>query len=81
LNVGKHTGRVRTLDPHQVPGEDVNTQLVAQGGLPRVHVGRKGIPLFSTPFWGMRKSVPPSVIVQSLPTSWMLNLLSKLIYG
>ena len=58
LNVGKHTGRVRTLDPHQVPCEDVNTQLVAQGGLPRVHVGRKGIPLFCNSLLGDAKVSP-----------------------
>ena len=44
-NVGILTGRVRPLDPHQVPREDVHPQLVAQGGLPRVLVGREGVPL------------------------------------
>jgi len=29
------TGRVGTLDPRRAPCEDVNAQLVAQGGLPR----------------------------------------------
>ena len=45
FNVGILTGRVRPLDPHQVPREDVHPQLVAQGGLPRVLVGREGVPL------------------------------------
>jgi hypothetical protein len=58
LNVYIHTGRVRTLDPHQVPRADVNTQLVAQGGLPRVHVGHKGIPLFCNFFLGDAKVSP-----------------------
>ncbi len=39
------TGRVWTLDPYQIPCKDVDPQLVTQGGLPRVLVGRKGIPL------------------------------------
>ncbi len=34
---------------------------------------------FVTPFWGMQKYVPSTVIVQLLPTSWVPNLLSKLI--
>jgi len=46
FNVGILTGRVRPLDPHKVPREDVHPQLIAQGGLPRVLVGREGIPLF-----------------------------------
>ncbi len=45
FNVSMITGRVWTLDPCQVPREDVHTQLVAQGGLPRVLVGCKGVPL------------------------------------
>jgi hypothetical protein len=45
FNVGILTGRVWTLDPYQVPCKDVHTQLVAQGGLPHVLVGREGIPL------------------------------------
>ena len=44
-NVSILTGRVWPLDPHQVPREDVHPQLVAQGGFPRVLVGREGIPL------------------------------------
>ena len=44
-NVGILTGRVWTLDLHQVPRKDVHPQLVAQGGLPRVLVGREGVPL------------------------------------
>ena len=45
FNVGELTGRVGTLDPHQVPCEDVDAQLVAEGGLPCVLVGFKGVPL------------------------------------
>jgi hypothetical protein len=45
INVGILTGRVRPLDPHQVPREDVHPQLIAQGGLPRILMGREGVPL------------------------------------
>ena len=45
--VGILTGRVWSLDPHQVPCKDVDAQLVAQGELPRVLVGREGVPLNS----------------------------------
>jgi hypothetical protein len=45
FNVGILTGRVWTLDPYQVPREDVHTQLVVQGRLPRIFVGREGVPL------------------------------------
>ncbi len=45
FNVGILTSRVGTLDPHQVPRQDVDAQLIAQGGLPRILVGTKGIPL------------------------------------
>ena len=45
FNVGILTGRVLPLDPHQVPYKDVDAQLVAQGGLPRVLVGTEGVPL------------------------------------
>ena len=44
-NVGILTGRVRPLDPYQVPREDVDPQLVAKGGLPRILMGREGVPL------------------------------------
>jgi len=33
------------MSVYQVPREDVHPQLVAQGGLPRVLVGREGVPL------------------------------------
>jgi len=45
FNFGILTSRVWTLDPYQVPCKDVHPQLKAQGGLPRVLVGRKGVPL------------------------------------
>jgi hypothetical protein len=49
------TRRVWTLDPNQVPRKDVNAQLVAKGGLPRVFVGRKGVPLsLQFPFAGFK---------------------------
>jgi hypothetical protein len=45
FNVSILTCRVWTLDPNQVPRKDVDAQLVAKGGFPRVFVGRKGVPL------------------------------------
>ncbi len=39
LDVGPRPGRVRALDPHQVAHQNVNAQLVAKGGLPRILVG------------------------------------------
>ena len=39
------TGRVWPLNLHQGPCEDVNAQLVVQGLLPRILVGREGVPL------------------------------------
>ena len=45
FNDGILTSRVWPLGPHQVPREDVNTQLVAQGRLPSILVGREGVPL------------------------------------
>jgi hypothetical protein len=45
FNVGILTSRVWPLNPNQVPREDADTQLVAKGGLPRVFVGPKGVPL------------------------------------
>ena len=36
---------VGTLDPHQVSSKDVDVQLVPQGRLPRVLVGREGAPV------------------------------------
>ncbi len=44
-NVSILTSRVWPLDPHLVPREDVHPQLVAEGGLPRILVGREGVPL------------------------------------
>ena len=46
FNVGILTSRVLwTLDPYQVPCEDVHTQLIVQGKLTHILVGRKGAPL------------------------------------
>ncbi len=45
FNVGILTSRVWSLNPNQVPREDVDAQLVVKGGFPRVFVGCKGIPL------------------------------------
>jgi hypothetical protein len=38
LDVGPRPGGVRALDPHQVAHQNVNAQLVAKGGLPRILV-------------------------------------------
>ena len=43
-------GRAGTLDLHQVPCRNINAQLVAQGGLPRVLVGREDLGLFCDSF-------------------------------
>ena len=40
------TGRAGTLDPHQVPCQNINARLVAQGGLPRVLVRHEDVALF-----------------------------------
>ncbi len=45
-------GRVGTLDPHQIPCQDVDAQLIAQGGLPCILVGTKGIPLLCNSLLG-----------------------------
>ena len=50
--VGILTGRVWPLNPHQVPCKDVDAQLIAKGGLPRVLVGREGVPLRRDSLWG-----------------------------
>jgi hypothetical protein len=52
FNVSILTGKVGTLDPHQVPCQDVDAQLVVQGGHPHVLVGTKGIPLLCNSFLG-----------------------------
>ena len=41
----------------------------------------KAFPFVAVPFWGMRKSMPSTVIVQSLSTSCAPNLLSNTICG
>ena len=69
-NVSILTGRVWPLDPHQVPCKDVDAQLVAHA---------KAFPFIAILFWGIRKSVPSTVIVQPLSTSCAPNLLSKTI--
>ncbi len=68
------TSRVGTLDPHQVPSEDVNAHLVAQQGglhclLVVCGVGCEDVPLL----WDfllrwMQKSFPLTVSAQLLPT-------------
>ncbi len=45
FDVGVLTGGVGALDPHQVPPQDADAQLVAEGELAFVLVGREGIPL------------------------------------
>ncbi len=81
FNVRTLTGKVETLVSYQVPYQNIHPQQVPQGGLPSILVGHKGIPLFMILFSGMRKLVPSTVIVQSVPTSWVPNLLSKSICG
>ena len=66
FNVVILTGRVRPLNPHQVPREDVDPQLVAQGGLPRVLVGREGIPLCRGSLLGGAEVGSADFILQSL---------------
>jgi hypothetical protein len=74
VNICELTSRVGTLDPHQIPSEDVNAHLVAQqGGLHCVlvvcGVGRKDVPLlWDSLLWGMQKSFPLTVSAQLLPT-------------
>ena len=67
------------LVENQVPRDDVDTQLVPQGRLPRILVGTKSFPFIVTLFWGKQNSVPLTAIVQSFSTSCAPNLLSKTI--
>ncbi len=52
LDVGPRPGGVQALDPHQVAHQNVNTQLVAKGGLPRILVGPKRVALLCSPLLG-----------------------------
>jgi hypothetical protein len=60
FHVGILTSRVWPLNSNQVPCEDVHPQLVPQGGLPRILVGRKGIPLLRDSILGDAKVRPIS---------------------
>ncbi len=44
IDVVPLTGRVGSADPHQIPREDVDPELLLVRGLPRVFMGRKGVP-------------------------------------
>ena len=44
LDVRLFPSGVRTLDPHQVPAQNANPNLVSACGLPRVLVGRECVP-------------------------------------
>ncbi len=52
LDVRPCPGRVRALDPHQVAHQNINAQLVAKGGLPRILVGPKRVALLHSPILG-----------------------------
>jgi hypothetical protein len=52
LDVGPRPSGVRALDPHQVAHQNVNAQLVAKGGLPRILVGPKRVALLCSPLLG-----------------------------
>ncbi len=52
LDVRPRPGGVRALDLHQVAHQNVNAQLVAKGGLPRVLVGPEWVALLCSPLLG-----------------------------
>jgi hypothetical protein len=52
LDVGPRPGGVRALDPYQVAHQNVNAQLVAKGGLPRILVGPEWVALLCSPLLG-----------------------------
>jgi hypothetical protein len=52
LDVGPHPGGVRALDSHQVAHQNVNAQLVVNGGLPRILVGSERAALLCSPLLG-----------------------------
>ena len=49
LDVRPSAGRVGSRDPHQIPGKDVNPELVLERGLARILVGTKEAPLLCNP--------------------------------
>ncbi len=49
LDVHPSAGRVGSRDPHQIPGKDVNPELVSERGLARILVGAKEVPLLCNP--------------------------------
>ena len=79
FNFGIFTCRVWTLYPHKAPHEDVHPQLVVQGRLPRILVDAKVFLFVVAPFWGMRKSMPLTVIMQLLSKLGAPNLFLKMI--
>ncbi len=52
LDVRPRPGGVRALDPHQVAHQNVNAQLIAKGGLPRILVGPKRVAFLCSPLLG-----------------------------
>ena len=58
LDVRPCPGGVRALNPHKIPHQDVHPQLIAEGGLPRVLVGREGVPLRRSSLLGDAKVRP-----------------------
>ena len=53
LDVWPQPSGVQALDPHEIPPKDVDTQLVAEGGLPCILVQPEGLHFLTCPFWGM----------------------------
>ena len=49
LDVRPSAGRVGSRDPHQIPGEDVNSELVSERGLAPILVGTEEVPLLRDP--------------------------------
>ncbi len=52
FDVGPCPGGVWALDLHQVAHQNVNTQLVAKGGLPRILVGPERVAILCSPLLG-----------------------------
>jgi hypothetical protein len=63
------------MDPGSTPGhpKDTHAQLVAEGGFPRILVGRDAFPFVAVPFWVTQKSVQSTVMRQLLRLSPFFN--------
>ena len=68
INVHSSTGGVGPLDPHWIPGKDIDPMLW------------KTLPILASPFYRIQRSVPSIIIRQSLLTL-LTRWLSKLICG